>query len=378
MWYESDNQGKTTMNYNSRTAENDNLIPHCAVILVLDTSHSMWGEGLRDMMLSLKTFYHCIEAQEFSSARLDIAAVSMGDNLKMLEKFTPFRQSQLPQMVIRPKGDTPIGASLSLALSQLDTETARRSNEPAGIVTPHLVLLSDGLSTDDFSGIADEIRRRCAAGRLICRAIALGKNADLDALAQIAGENVMTPDYGRMYEAFAAVGSAVSQTYEAEAVEVLKKTLPEAPRDDSERAGHCYLLDGTNILHWDEQRRGVCFDALNMITQRFDWDGTPYEAYFDASTPYHFAKGSPQLAVYEEMLKTRPEHFQQVPAGTRADDFLLMLANRNPDAVILSQDRFRQYEEQYPWVKDSRRVAAGMFLHGMVFFPSLSLQFFVE
>ena len=66
----------------------ENVLPHCAVILVLDTSHSMWGAGLRDMMRSLDHFYKTIQAEQFLNARIDIAAVSMGDNLRMLEEFS--------------------------------------------------------------------------------------------------------------------------------------------------------------------------------------------------------------------------------------------------------------------------------------------------
>ena len=83
-----------------------NAMPHCAVILVLDTSHSMWGQGFTDMMASLKAFYKTITDIQFLNAKVDIAAVSMGDNLCMLEEFTPFHSSDLPNRSIRPKGDT--------------------------------------------------------------------------------------------------------------------------------------------------------------------------------------------------------------------------------------------------------------------------------
>ena len=33
------------------------IVPHCPVMLVLDTSHSMWGKGLSDMTRSLKAFH---------------------------------------------------------------------------------------------------------------------------------------------------------------------------------------------------------------------------------------------------------------------------------------------------------------------------------
>ena len=74
---------------NSGVLDLANAMPHCPVILVLDTSHSMWGQGLTDMMVSLKAFYKTIADIQFLNAEVDIAAVSMGDNLCMLEDFTP-------------------------------------------------------------------------------------------------------------------------------------------------------------------------------------------------------------------------------------------------------------------------------------------------
>ncbi len=96
-----------------------NLLPRCAVMLVLDTSHSMWGEGLKDMMASLQVFYATLKQEQMMNAPMDIASVSMGENLRMLEEFTPIEQSVLPTMQIRPKGDTPIAAALQLALNKL-------------------------------------------------------------------------------------------------------------------------------------------------------------------------------------------------------------------------------------------------------------------
>lgn len=102
-----------------------NAMPHCPVILVLDTSHSMWGQGLADMMSSLKAFYKTIADVQFLNAQVDIAAVSMGDNLCMLEEFTPLHSSDLPNRSIRPKGDTPIGAALALVQEALQAQIRR-------------------------------------------------------------------------------------------------------------------------------------------------------------------------------------------------------------------------------------------------------------
>ena len=98
-------------------------------------------------------------------------------------------------------------------------------------MTPNLILLSDGRSTDDFEAAAEEIRAAVKAGKLICRAIALGKDADMEALSSIAGgDHVMIPDFGGMRQSFARIGRIVSQTYEEEAQEVIvEQAAPAAP-----------------------------------------------------------------------------------------------------------------------------------------------------
>ena len=353
-----------------------NAMPHCPVVLVLDTSHSMWGQGLTDMMASLKAFYKTIADVQFLNAQVDISAVSMGDNLCMLEEFTPLHSSDLPNRSIRPKGDTPIGAALELAQEELQAQIRRYQSEGISYVTPNLILLSDGRSTDDFQRAAEHIRRSVEAGQLICRAIALGNDADMEALSSIAGrDHVMVPNFGGMRETFARIGQIVSQTYEEEAQEVIIEQA--APVD--QHGGTEYLLDGSNILHWDEYRSGISLKHLLAITDHLKTAGQPFQVFFDATAPHLLKKHAPQVVeIYENLLKDDPNHFCQVPAGTRADDFLLLQADANKDALILTQDLFRDHVEKYPWLKTERRVIPGMVMNNVIFFPEISLQISVS
>lgn len=349
-----------------------NAMPHCPVILVLDTSHSMWGQGLADMMSSLKAFYKTIADVQFLNAQVDIAAVSMGDNLCMLEEFTALHSSDLPNRSIRPKGDTPIGAALALVQEALQAQIRRYETAGISYVTPNLILLSDGKSTDDFQEAAEHIRSSAESGKLICRAIALGKDADMEALASIAGrDRVMVPNFGGMRQTFAQIGQIVSQTYEEEAPEVIIEQA--APVD--QHGGTEYLLDGSNILHWGASRTGISLKHLLVITDHLKKANQAFQVFFDASAPHVLKKNAPQEAdVYEKLLKDDPEHFCQVPAGTRADDFLLLQADANKDALILTQDLFRDHVDKYPWLKTERRVIPGMVMNNLIFFPEISLQ----
>ena len=239
-------------------------------------------------------------------------------------------------------------------------------------VTPQLILLSDGKSTDDYQTVAGRIRELVAMGKLICSAIALGDDADMTTLARIAGkEGIKISERGGMRQSFAEVGEMVSKTYEEEAPEVMMDNADFHFQDGVAE----YLLDGSNILHWDKYRSGVTLKYLLAITEYLARSGKPFKVYFDASTPHILRNASQdESAQYEKLLRNDPEHFQQVPAGTRADDYLLLQADSNKKALILTQDLFRDHIDKYPWLKTENRVFPGMVMNNLIFFPDISMQ----
>lgn len=374
--------GRDTMensmnSFTNMDSENNSLaplIPHCPVILVLDTSHSMWGKGLADMKESVQAFFKTIDSQGFALAQIDTAAVSMGDNLRMLEEFTPSIKSALPQMNIRPKGNTPICAALELALQKLQDQLTQYRSAHIPCTTPQLIILSDGESSDDFTVPAMKIRRMVRSGELFCRAIALGDSPDLDALQTIAGNEIMLPENGEMRRAFVEIGQMVSSTYEEEVPDIMGAATGEGSSEETspEEPSQVFLLDGTNILHWDSKRSGLTLHWLLLITRGLSARGHRWQVFFDASTPYRVRPE--ERKKYDALLRCDPEHFIQVPAGTRADDFLLVSADSMPGSLILSNDRYNDHVSKYPWVKDHSRIIPGMVLNGFVFFPKLSLK----
>lgn len=351
-----------------------NLVPHCPVVMVLDTSHSMWGKGLSDLKQSLNEFSRIMCQETFQDAMIDVETIRMGENFGVLEAFTPVRNSVLTGMEIRPKGDTPLGASLELALSELEKQMNVYRATGTNYVQPQMIVLSDGKSSDDFSRPAQEIRKMVRDGKLVCRAIALGSDPDYDALRLFAGNAVVASAGATMKESFRTVGRAVSQEYEEKVEETIvnefKTVSASVPR-----TGRMFLLDGTNILYWN-QRNGISLDCVKAITTYLKAKGEDYMVIFDATTPYVLKKKQPaEHSEYESLLKHDPEHFTQVPADTCADVFLLEEAKTNPEAVILTQDLFRDHKYEYPEVLNQRdRIASGMFLNGRVVFPSLKFS----
>ena len=58
------------------------------------------------MMRALENFCRTIHSEQFLNARIEIAAVGMGDDLRMPEEFVPLEQSHLSELNLRPKGCT--------------------------------------------------------------------------------------------------------------------------------------------------------------------------------------------------------------------------------------------------------------------------------
>ncbi len=362
------------------------IIPHCLIILILDTSHSMWGKGLRDLKHALQAFYKTIEMNGIIETVVDIAAISMGDNLTMLEDFTPFRLSNLLTINIRPKGDTPIGAALKLAMQKIQEQLEVYQANGIEYVTPQLILLSDGKnSSDNFSAEAAEIQKACAEGKLICRAIAMGDSPNCQALSLIAGNNVMLPQDDNLPKAFVDAGEAISITYEAEAekaVTCLPETTETNDIHETEASTNAadnepeYLLDGSNIIHWNKYNKNVSLECVLALTRELEKQGKPFHVYFDATTKHVLKKECPdELPTYEQLLKDCPEHYHQVPAGTSADDFLLFLANKKQDSLIITNDQFKDHIDQYPWIMDHGRLLHGMVLNNLIYLPEISQQF---
>ena len=359
-------------------------IPHGPVMLVLDTSHSMWGRGMQDQQDALRAFHKALSALEFNDSRIEIAAVGMGDDLRILQPFTPLAESTIGRLAIRPKGGTPIGGALRLALDELRrwTETLRMRGE--GVVTPQLLILSDGKSSDDFTAEADEIRRKTAKGSLCCRAIATGDSPDLVALARLAGTCVDRPCYGRLREMFARIGEKVSQTYEdavpailmAETRSVSGGTGVEASANAvGNLAGRTIFVDGTNLCFWGRNGSTASLGPILALARVLDAVGADWQACFDASTRHHLARsGMGDEAEYEALLRSRPDRFMEAPGGTSADEFLLSAAAAEQTAAIISNDFYRDHEADYPFVRDKSRFFRGGVFRDQLCIPHLGIR----
>jgi hypothetical protein len=108
------------------------------------------------------------------------------------------------------------------------------------------------------------------------------------------------------------------------------------------------IIDGANVAY-EERSAGGKPKLSNLLKVRGELEGRGLEAVIlvDASLKYDIDDQS-QL---ETLI--RSQQVRQVPAGTDADYFIIQFAEQF-NARVVTNDRYKDYLEQYPWITDRR------------------------
>lgn len=108
------------------------------------------------------------------------------------------------------------------------------------------------------------------------------------------------------------------------------------------------IIDGANVAY-EERSAGGKPKLSNLLRVRGELEERGLEAVIivDASLKYDIDDQS-QL---ETLI--RSQQVRQVPAGTDADYFIIQFADQF-NARVVTNDRYKDYLEQYPWITDRR------------------------
>ena len=108
------------------------------------------------------------------------------------------------------------------------------------------------------------------------------------------------------------------------------------------------VIDGANVAY-EERSAGGKPKLSNLLKVRRELEESGREAVIivDASLKYDI-DDQEQL---EKLIQS--QQVRQVPAGTDADYFIIQFAH-GLDALVVTNDRYRDYAEQYPWITERR------------------------
>lgn len=141
--------------------------PHMAVLLLLDTSGSMNGKPLEELMEGYNQFLKQTAMDDLAMKRVDIATMQFGNGVRTVQDFVPLSKAvEMPAPSLNADGQTPMGEAIEKGV-QMVRDRCRVYDE-AGIphYKPWIFMITDGEPTDDITNAKTLIRQREDTGRL--------------------------------------------------------------------------------------------------------------------------------------------------------------------------------------------------------------------
>lgn len=158
----------------------------CPVMLLLDSSYSMTGAPIIELNEGIKLFKQNIQEDEIAALRVEVAIVTFGNRPKLIQDFSTVSKFNPPKL--QADGNTPMGAAIEIALDKLEERKNIYKSNGVPYYQPWVLLISDGIPTDNYNRAAQRVRAAAAQRKLSFYCVAV-RNADLNILKQIAPED---------------------------------------------------------------------------------------------------------------------------------------------------------------------------------------------
>jgi uncharacterized protein YegL len=139
----------------------DNPAPRCPGVLLLDTSSSMAGDPLAALDLGVRTFREELLKDPVARQRVEVALVSFGSPVEVVQDFVPV--DQFRPAALQPRGQTPLGTGLLKALDLLEARKAEYRKNGVPYCRPWIFLVTDGMPQGESWEVTREALQRVHA-----------------------------------------------------------------------------------------------------------------------------------------------------------------------------------------------------------------------
>lgn len=148
---------------------------------------------------------------------------------------------------------------------------------------------------------------------------------------------------------------------------ILVIIAPEQPRQRrtgprQRRVQAWSVIDGSNVLFWGGQQA----DLRNVlaVVQEVRAQGRKPQVWFDANAGYRIADRYLREDELARLLGLPVRQVHVAPKGTPADPLILAMATKL-SAPVITNDRYRDWQQEYPLARDSQRLIRGRMHDGV-------------
>ncbi len=121
------------------------------------------------------------------------------------------------------------------------------------------------------------------------------------------------------------------------------------------------VVDGSNVMHWKDQIPQI--ETVNEVVRHLADRGFTTGVMFDANAGYLMFGKYLHDGDLGRLMGLASDRVMVVPKGTPADPYILTAA-RDLGAQIVTNDRFRDWAEDYPEIHDPMHLIRGEYRAG--------------
>jgi len=164
----------------------ENPTPRVPVSLCIDTSGSMLGDKIRELIEGVNLFYDTIDEDDDAHDAAEVSIVEFNSAATLIQDYASIERLERIE-TIDPSGLTFLGEGVNLALDTLEKRKSVYSGSGVLYYQPWLVLMTDGQPNGDSAQLERAIQRvteLVAAKKLTVFPIGIGSDADMAVLAR--------------------------------------------------------------------------------------------------------------------------------------------------------------------------------------------------
>ncbi|SIN70285.1 Uncharacterized conserved protein YegL, contains vWA domain of TerY type [Singulisphaera sp. GP187] len=163
----------------------ENPEPRVPCVLLLDVSGSMSGQPIAELNEGLVTLKDTLSADSLASKRAELAIVTFGGSVNVIQDFVTAESFQPPQL--HASGGTPMGQAIGTGLDMIVQRKDIYRSNGISYYRPWIFLITDGGpdSNDPWQSAAERVKQGEASKSFAFFTVGV-EGANINILAQIA------------------------------------------------------------------------------------------------------------------------------------------------------------------------------------------------